>query len=431
VVIRAVLESATPQRLVVRVEEPNRVGALTYSSPESVWSTPPRTHDFIAVALAQYAAAAGHDLVVDGPVTGAQLENLDEYLQIWASWRPDLYRRVEIRSAEEVPVAGPPEERSAVMGFSGGVDASFALAAHVDATVGRLSRTIGRGVLVLGWDIKPGDEQGAARAEAAVRRSLAHYAVPSSVISTNWQQDYCPAWFMSFTSGLMGVLHTLSDQHGYAVHATDRSYSEELRIGPYGSHMMINHLLGHPGFPLISTGGTHSRIDRLAYLAHHPQLLADLRVCYQADAGGANCGRCEKCVRTQLEMRAVGIATDAVFPTPMQLADLERARAHRPSVLMHFEDVLRRLPADDPAVPALRQWLRDRRLEHAREAKLPLARVDELEGRLAQARAELGELGRRVTEAQQQAAAAEAELAAVHASRSWRWTAPLRRGQTA
>jgi hypothetical protein len=115
----------------------------------------------------------------------------------------------------------------------------------------------------------------------------------------------------------------------------------------------------------------------------------------------------------------------------MQLADLERARAHRPSVLMHFEDVLRRLPADDPAVPALRQWLRDRRLEHAREAKLPLARVDELEGRLAQARAELGELGRRVTEAQQQAAAAEAELAAVHASRSWRWTAPLRRGQTA
>jgi hypothetical protein len=430
VVIRAVLESSTPHRLVVRVDEPDRVGALTYTSPEPLWSTAPRTHDFIAVALAQYAAAAGDDLVVEGPVTAALLENLDEYLQIWSSWRPDLYRRVEIRPAEQVTVRAPATS-SAVMGFSGGVDASFALAAHVDAAVGRLSRTIGRGVLVLGWDIKPGDEQGARRAEAAVRHSLSHYGVQTSVISTNWQQEYCRAWFMSFTSGLMGVLHTLSDEHGCAVHATDRSYSEELRIGPYGSHMMVNHLLGHPGFPLISTGGTHSRIDRLAYLEHHPQLLANLRVCYQADAGGANCGRCEKCVRTQLEMRAVGIASDAMFPTPMQADDLMRARAHRPAVLMHFEDVLRRLPDDDPVKPTLRHWLRDRRLEHAREAKLPLARVDELEGRLARARTELGEMGRRVSEAERQAAEAHAELAAVHASRSWRWTSPLRRGHTA
>jgi hypothetical protein len=424
--IQASLETVTPCRLQVRVDEPGRTSHLVYESPDPLWDDAPTTLDFVAVALAQYASAAGEPLHVHGPVTQRQLEHLDEYVQIWSGWRPDLYRRVTITADEECEVPPGPPQASAVMAFSGGVDASFALAAHAGGELGRLSRPVGRGVLVQGFDLRPGDDEGLARARASATRSLRHYGAETSVVTTNWKQELCAAWFMSFNAGVVAVLQTLSDRHSCAVYATDHSYAEELRMGPYGSHLSINHLLGHPGFPVVSTGGTHARIDRLAYLAAHPVLLEGLRVCYQPDAAGGNCGRCEKCVRTQLEMRAVGVDPGAAFPTRMSVEDLERAEPHRPAVLMHYDDVLRRLPADDPYVPLLRTWVRDWRLAQAREAGLPLARVDALQRERTTLQARVDVLEQQLAEQQERTAAAEVELATRQGSRSWRWTAPLR-----
>jgi hypothetical protein len=423
--IRASLETVTPQQLRVAVQEPGRSGHLVYESDDPLWERAPTTLDFVAVALAQYASAAGEPLHVAGAVTRRQLENLDEYLQVWSSWRPELYRRVQITADEECEES--PSSDPAVMAFSGGVDASFALAAHAAGEFGRLSRPIGRGVLVGGWDLRPGDDQGLARARASAARSLEHYGASTAVVTTNWKQEYCAAWFMSFNAGVMAVLHTVADQHGCAVYATDHSYADELRLGPYGSHVSVNRLLGHSGFPVVSTGGTHARIDRMAYLATQPVLLEGLRVCYQPHAAGSNCGRCEKCVRTQLEMRAVGVDPTVAFPTQMTVEDLERAEPHRPAVLMHYEDVVQRLPADDPYAPLVSAWVRDRRLEQARAAGLPLARVDALERTCTTLQARLDEREQQLAAQQQRAEAAEQELARVHRSRSWRWTAPLRR----
>jgi hypothetical protein len=410
----------------VRVDEPRRTAHLVYESADPLWDAPPATHDFIAVALAQYASATGEPLLVLGPVTRQQLENLDEYVRIWSGWRPDLYRRVDITADEECEATTSPPT-PAVMAFSGGVDAGFALAAHTAGKLGRLSRPIGRGVLVGGWDLRHGDDSGLARARASAQRSLAHFGAETSVVTTNWKQEYCAAWFMSFNAGVTAVLHTLSGRHSCAVYATDHSYAEELRMGPYGSHLAINHLLGHPGFPVVSTGGTHPRAERLAFLATHPVLLEGLRVCYQPHAEGGNCGRCEKCVRTQLEMRAVGVDPGAAFPTRMTLEDLERAEPHRPAVLLHYDDVLGRLPDDDPIVPVLRAWLHTRRLEYARASGGPLARVDTLEREGQALRARVDALSQQLAACRERATAAEGELAAVHRSRSWRWTALLRR----
>lgn len=255
------------------------------------------------------------------------------------------------------------------MGFSGGVDASFAVAAHAD------------------------------------RASLGAYGIETAVVSTNWQQEFCPAWFMSFNTGLTSLLHTFSGWHGSATHATDHDYRYELTQGPYGSNAAINHLLGRPGFPLVSTGGTHRRIERVGVLAEHPLLLDNLRVCYQEGANGANCGHCEKCVRTQLEMRAVGLPTERQFPAAMTESDLDAAHASTPTVIRHFEDILASLSEFDTFHQLVRRWVERERLAHARVAGRPLARVAQLEEKLA---------------------AAEAELAGVHASRPWSFTRPLR-----
>jgi len=406
-VVWASLVSATDDAIVVGVKAPDGGGRLEYRSPEPTWSAPPPTADFIAIALAQYAAAAGHDLHVDGQVTRHQLDRLDEYVQIWSTWRPDLFGRVRISATEEVDEPATPPDGGAVMGFSGGVDAAYALAAHSTGALGRLSRRVDLGVLVVGWDLRSGDEQAIAIALRSARESLAAYGARTAVVETNWKDAFCPAWFMCFNAGLMAILHTFAGPHTAAIHATDHSYRDELRMAPYGSNLAINHLLGRPGFPVISTGGLHRRLARVGFLGDHPELLGRLRVCYQEGAGGANCGHCEKCVRTQLELRANALSADGLFPSAMTVDDLRAATVTNPTVLLHYEDVLARLDGDDPWRPEVAAWVTRERLEDARRRNLPAARLPGLEAQLA---------------------AARADLAAMQASRSWRLTRPLRLG---
>jgi hypothetical protein len=368
--MRARLARADPDAIVVHVDTGTGTRPLEYRSPEPVWRRAPRTLDFAAVALAQYAASRGTDLHLEGPVSAAQLERLDEYLQIWSVWRPGLYRRVGITADEETADSAGDDRAGAVMGYSGGVDASFALAAHATSSLGRLTRDVDLGVLVVGWDLRHGDEAAVRRARETAQRSLSAYGAGTAVVTTNWQQEFCASWFMSFTSGLAAVLQTFSESHSSAVHATDHSYRDELGLPPYGSSMVVNHLLGRPGFPLVSTGGTHRRTERLAFLADHPVLLDGLRVCFREGAGGGNCGHCQKCVRTQLELRVLGLPSEVAFPSPMTVEDLFAARTNNPAVLLHFEEILELMAFDDELRGPVRQWVRRQRQRRQRRQQV-------------------------------------------------------------
>jgi hypothetical protein len=388
--VRARLLEATEHRVAVSVEGPRGSGTLELSSAEPVWATATPTLDFAAVALVQHAAADGCDLVIDGPATRAQLDRLDEYQMIWSSWRPDLFRRITLHAQEEVGESLPAGRDGAVMGFSGGVDAAFALAANKSGALGRTTQDVRHAVMVVDRSLRQGGDAALQRATTTARRSLHTYGVELAVVWSNWQENFSPAWFMSFNAGYMAVLHTFAAMRSAAVHATDRSYLEELRIPPYGSHMAINHLLGHPGFPVVSAGGTHTRLERVAFLVDHPVLLEGLRVCYQPDAGGGNCGHCEKCVRTQLELRAVGADAGPAFPSPLTLEDIGSLTIHRRQVLMHFEAILERLSPEDTAHEPLRTWMASQRSKPAAPRIRRLrTHVERLEQELRAAREEI------------------------------------------
>ncbi len=392
--IRARLLNADEQRIEVGVREPEgHERTMWFASAAPVWEAPPPTLDFAAVALAHYAAFRGYDLHLEGPATAAQLDHLDEFLGIWAIWRPDAYRRVAV-SAEEERAVRPLEEipsRSA-MAYSGGVDAGFALAFHHDGGMSRVNRQIELGVLGVRSD-RMHDHAAVAVAQATAERVLSEYGVRLAVITNNWREGFCDKWFMSFNTGYMALLHTFAATHGAGIHATDHNYRLEMRLPPYGSHTSINHLLGSPSFPIISTGGTHKRIERVEYLASHPTIANALRVCYQEDAGGTNCGHCEKCVRTQLEMRAVGMsqAVDAAFPSKFELDDLRTARANNATVVMHFEDILERLDPEDPARPEVEKWLRDKRPITPKEGRRLRRRLRATRRELEAAKAQLAQ----------------------------------------
>jgi hypothetical protein len=70
-----------------------------------------------------------------------------------------------------------------------------------------------------------------------------------------------------------------------------------------------------------------SRLDKVAAIAEWPEALAVLRVCLMFDVpnGAPNCGRCEKCVRTMLELMLCG-ALDRATSFPVRDVTAEMVR---------------------------------------------------------------------------------------------------------
>jgi len=344
IVAKTVWKSA--YRLEVEVSAGDRKDVLYYESDEALWENPPATDDFAAVALCQYCSNKKADLYIDGTVTESVLFNLDEFLKIWVNWRPDLFSPISIR-AKNVVKDTPNRKKSAVLAFSGGVDACFSLAAHQKKLLGASSREIGLGVLIVGYDLKSDQKTAIDLAYEGAKKALNAFNVPCAVIETNWQQAFCPDWLMGSIAGVAGVLQTLAGAYSAGILSSDFNYLQELKMKPYGSHMMINHFLGSYMFPIVTTGGTHTRIERIGVIKNYLELIRNLRVCWQSEGGGTNCGVCEKCVRTRLEMMINGMEPD-IFRLPMGPEKIEKMDISYYIPFRYFEDIYLNFPKDHP-----------------------------------------------------------------------------------
>ena len=82
---------------------------------------------------------------------------------------------------------------------------------------------------------------------------------------------------------------------------------------PMGSHPAVDGLFSSQRVTVVHDGGRFSRLEKVRDLASWPTALGALRVCPARLKDGANCGRCEKCLRTRLELLAAGVEETSVF----------------------------------------------------------------------------------------------------------------------
>jgi hypothetical protein len=93
---------------------------------------------------------------------------------------------------------------------------------------------------------------------------------------------------------------------------------------PVGSHPAVDGLFSSQRLTVIHDGSRFSRLEKVRELAQWPTALAALRVCPDNIANRPNCGHCEKCLRTRLELLAAGVEETTAFGpslTPVELWD--------------------------------------------------------------------------------------------------------------
>jgi hypothetical protein len=131
---------------------------------------------------------------------------------------------------------------------------------------------------------------------------------------------------------------------------------------PLGSHPLLDPLWSTEQVELVHDGCEASRIDKLAVLSHDDVARRHLRVCFQNRAGRYNCGECEKCLRTMVALRALGVL-EAFSTFPDAIDPRSLARIELPEVTYTWEAslALLRESGDDPGLArALDRRLHDR-----------------------------------------------------------------------
>lgn len=281
-----------------------------------------------------------------GSVPPLLAKNLPTLRDIYAAW---------IENAAPVPIACEPTFRDDAPGrgvslfFSGGVDSFHSLVKHHEE--------IDQLVLVHGFDIPLNETKAFASAEALARQAARLFGKPLIVVRTDlrWtlpepghnMKERIPAgWGMYHGAALAAVAYALSPVHHKAFIASTNAYAD---LCPRGSHPLLDPLWSTETLEIVHDGG-ESRLEKLCRLAEHPETLPLLRVCWE-EFDQSNCGRCEKCVRTMLGLRVLGVETAPAFPTPLT-PSLVSSQALAPATVPFWRELLGvGLPSDlDAAV---------------------------------------------------------------------------------
>ncbi len=270
--------------------------------------------DAFAVAAILPAMRLGVPLEIDAdlPVSPVLLANLDRIQEVFRLWGPSFRQPFSV-----VPVratAGQPRQR-AVTGisfFSGGIDGFYTLLKERE----RITHAVFSRGIDMQLDNPVWNEAYARNAAWLEARGM-----PLVPIATNVRfvgHAFGIGWGTFFGAGLAAMGHALGA--GSVAIASGHTWRE---LWPDGSHPLTDPLWSSESTVMSHHGREAKRWQKLAVIAAEPGVLDVLRVCWQDR--GYNCGSCEKCLRTMVLLRILGLES-AAFPPLTSLRPLARLR---------------------------------------------------------------------------------------------------------
>ena len=284
---------------------------------------PPETYDGYLFGFLLEAMSHSDSFRIEGPISEVALRNAQELQTLWARWLPQIFHEVEILPSRVVAgghqaMTGP----DSISSFSGGADSTFTVCKRVvDAK--KYSTSQHSVVMVHGFDIPASDHESFEVAASSARNFIESLQIPFRKVRTNFRDLITVHWEYIFGFAVACVLHQFSPGCGKGLIPSGNPYYHTY-AHPWGSTPFMDHLFSGAEFSVDQHGWQFSRQEKIQYLAEHPSAIDQLRVCWQEGSGGTNCGSCEKCTRTLLNPKAVGINSPRSFPNPLSDSLIER-----------------------------------------------------------------------------------------------------------
>jgi hypothetical protein len=245
-------------------------------------------------------------LVIEGPVSTRLLGELDEIMAVYQSFYSGAIRGpVEVQADAHEPAPG--REVTASL-FTRGLDSWFAVLTALDDPDLRPPIThviFSPDHLSENWGPEVREAHTRGVREAAARVGLQMVRFDSNVTDFFGRGQFS----MALAVGFRNVLIASGDMRG--------------GIRRKGSHPYLDPRFSTERTEIIHWGDA-SRIQKAARVAQSPDALETLRVCqYDQLTSDLNCGRCEKCLRTMVELHSLGALVRApVFAQPLKVSNV-------------------------------------------------------------------------------------------------------------
>jgi hypothetical protein len=343
--------------------------------------------DPFACALQMPAMRAGAALVIHGPVSHALLRNLEQFQHVWHAWAPQEVTPIAMRADREVEEVA--ERDDTMILFSGGADSSFSAYRHHRRLLGRRSRRISAGLMVLGFDIPCGEVDEFRAAFENSRRMLKSLDIDLWSMVTNFR-EVVSDWEPGHGTAIAACVHCFAGRFGTALVAA--TSTPVFLDSPWGSHVLTDRLLSSDGLRVVTDGDDVGKLDKVILLAEWPEAMRRLRVCYTSERRDRNCGECPKCVLTGLLFLANDLPLPATLcrPAPERVRRLPLRAAWEVRVIHRLLERARATGvADQPwclALPECLRWNEERGANLASEARLRKPLWPRVRRRLARVR---------------------------------------------
>ncbi|PIE20655.1 MAG: hypothetical protein CSA61_00375 [Neptuniibacter caesariensis] len=254
---------------------------------------------FLPVALIP-AMRRNWNVRLAGAVSPSLLAGTDHIQQTIAAWYPS-FRTVKIR-AKQLDRAADTASRPVAAFFSGGVDSFYTLKKHADQ--------ITHLVFVHGFDVVLSDK--AKRREFADNaRSIADKQGLQLVeVETNLREfgDRYVSWLDAYCGAGLASIALLLSPRFETIYLPSSVSSEQLM--PMGTHPDLDRYWGNGQINIVHDGLESGRFEKIEDIADWDLVSQHLRVCFQKDIDGLNCGRCRKCTWTMMVFEALGKLAD-------------------------------------------------------------------------------------------------------------------------
>ncbi len=263
---------------------------------------------FLAAGLTPGLWAGERRIKVQDPVCPEMLCNLQVVAGFFRHWfRLPATAGVIEAQARSRPLELPAARTSALF-FSGGLDSLAALRTNRLTYPPHHPGWLRDGILVFGLEVEDeGRFAWVLESTAELAREAGVNLIPVSTNIRVLNPDWVFWWNGYMGPALCAIAHALSRRLASVVIASDY---EVPQLRPHGSHPVIEPNFSSHEFRVRYDGVTISRLEKARLVARWEPALRHLRVCNKPDLyqrGQLNCGTCEKCIRTMLELLVAGV----------------------------------------------------------------------------------------------------------------------------
>jgi len=252
----------------------------------------------------------GEDLIIEGSISAQLYEGMQAIMQEVLAWDIGL-RPIKIEAG--TLVADPPRPQESASFFSGGVDSFYTYLKHKPDPAE--ANRIGNFILVNGFDINRRNKWLWDRTLQHIKSIAEVDKVELVVVSSNVQGLVEPILIWDYAHGgcLAAVGLFLRGAFHQIYIPSTHSFTEQI---PWGSNLALDGHWSTESTTFIHDGTEATRIEKvISQIAPSPLALQHLRVCFMNEKEAYNCGRCDKCLRTMINLYVAGaLEKSATFP---------------------------------------------------------------------------------------------------------------------